>query len=217
MKKAGLLLCVQVMLLLAACGKAPEAGKSSGEAAAENKTSEIVIEKQPLNYFGEFAETPDGYYYGLGPLLYYCPRGGSRFVPVCGKPNCKHNDRNCNAYLPVRKPVEAYDGAIYTGYDALDSNDCTKYFPDGIGFAKRNLDGTEHAPVSFDLTPYVRDGLFPRYSWCCYQGKAYLMLRTSEELPIEQQEDHLPQDVLECVKRPALDSLSHGCLLLRML
>ena len=109
MKNTILLLCAVLAFLLASCGKTPKSGETTttasgkpGEAAAfllrvvpEDRNQAFLIQS--------FVETEAGYYYGLGnhdlggDMIYFCPRGGKAFYPLCSKPNCRHDDQNCNA------------------------------------------------------------------------------------------------------------------------
>lgn len=40
-----------------------------------------------------------GYYLENEGLLYYLEPESGRMIPVCSKPNCKHRDDNCNAWI----------------------------------------------------------------------------------------------------------------------
>ena len=104
MKKNKLLLGLLLLLLLGVgCDRAPGDATNTGGSVGSSESATMM--EQPFNFFnGCMAETPEGYYYLRGTLVYYCPRGESGFVPLCGKPNCEHNDPNCNMVVPLSRP-----------------------------------------------------------------------------------------------------------------
>ena len=153
MKKTILLLCVILALLLAGCGKTTQrdvADPGQGPQSVDTtdvvyadvvtpKTFELRVPPEDRNqafYCTSFVETPEVYYYGQNRqgkvFIYFCPRGGDTFRPLCSKPNCKHNDQNCNAY--AGNAFAYYDGSIYAA----------EYKSDTINILKLNLDGTDH-------------------------------------------------------------------------
>lgn len=93
----------------------------------------------------QFVETPECYYYvrhcfsenGMLNFIYFCPRGGTVFYPLCSKPNCKHDNSNCNAFCGIH--LGYYDGSLYT-------NDLDE-FP-LVKLIKMNPDGTDHQVVA---------------------------------------------------------------------
>ena len=70
-------------------------------------------------------------------LIYFCPRGGTVFYPLCSKPNCRHNDSNCNAFCGTE--IGFYNGSIYT-------TDFIMH--EGLRVIKMNPDGTNHQIVA---------------------------------------------------------------------
>ena len=124
------------------------------ETTADNTSTDVIFEPHVLKlapedrnqaFNQEFVETQEAYYYigekvtddSFVNLIYFCPRGGNSFQPLCGKPNCKHEDENCNAFCGLE--LGYFDGALYTTKD--------------IGMrkfeiVKMNLDGTDHQPVA---------------------------------------------------------------------
>ncbi len=181
MKKATLLICLILMLLLTACGSVPERTETSGATEIPSSTDNTALKLSPEDRnqttYGilNFIETEDGYYYPKyirrGALLYFCPRGGDQFVPLCAKPNCSHSDDNCNAYMDSIEPLGYYDGALYTVEYDLDGNDV-------YNVVKRNLDGTDHSVVaSVDNI----GSLVPQY----HRGKIFFHFESQGGEPFE--------------------------------
>lgn len=186
MKKPLFLLCFIFMLLLAACG----GGTDGGEVTAidESSAAPYVLkaapeDKNPASFAWDFVETPDGYYYvfqkssgnGSFDMLYFCPRGGDSFRPLCGKPNCKHEDRDCNAFIGC-SIFGYYNGALYT----VDWN--------RMEVIKMNLDGTDHQAVATIDDAKYRDC---SYQGIFHHGYLFLYFRASYDQPLEERTDHL--------------------------
>ena len=88
-----------------------------------------------------FLETPWGEYQNVSDmekdLVYFSPAGEHTFYVLCGKPDCAHNDENCNAY-----------GALALGYYNehlyfVRSSDKGTHV-----LARMNMDGTEHTDIA---------------------------------------------------------------------
>lgn len=59
-------------------------------------------------------EAEKGYYLALSNFLYYLEKEETEPIILCSKPNCQHEDQECNAYFPQRFPQIMYaDGKIY--------------------------------------------------------------------------------------------------------
>lgn len=189
MKKTVILLCVITALLLAACGREPESSGTvdSTEAGVNpTKTFSLRVPSEDRNQaFGwpSFVETAEGYYYDYfipgSSLIYFCPRGGDTFYPLCSKPNCAHNDENCNAWC--NSAFGYYNGALYL-VDVYGISD-------EIKLIKMNLDGTDHQVVATIDDSGIEDcgGITCTF----HHGKLYLQCTAEFELPLEMQEDHL--------------------------
>ena len=69
------------------------------------------------------AESPDGYYFIDGNFLYFIDKETMQAVPLCGKPNCKHQHEmdpakvaDCDAYMDRSRAgtlLEFLDGHLY--------------------------------------------------------------------------------------------------------
>lgn len=66
-----------------------------------------------------FAKAEGGYYFlnELGNSLMFFDADTKEIIPVCGKPECQHNDKDCNAYLGrgshLLGSIYYYQGYIY--------------------------------------------------------------------------------------------------------
>ena len=182
MKKNKLLLGLLLLLFLGVgCDRTPGDATKTGGSVGSGESS--VMMEQPFNLFcGSMAETPEGYYYLRDTFVYYCPRGESRFVPLCGKPNCTHNDPNCNAFVSLGSPLELYDGMLYIDVGPDE---------DALSFVKMKLDGTEHETVSTDLKAYGLNGSDYSFSSYLPHGKAYVTVKEDEPLLSDQKGDRL--------------------------
>ena len=161
MKKTIILLCTILALLLAGCEKTPQnSGADAGQGLQSVETTDAVYadvdtpkifalrvapEDRNQAFTQGFVETQEAYYYigeketedSFMNLIYFCPRSGNSFQPLCGKPNCKHEDENCNAFCGPE--LGYFDGSLYTTKDT------------GMGkieIIKMNLDGTDHQLVA---------------------------------------------------------------------
>ena len=169
MKFTSILLCAALLLLLfVGCKSTPDA-----ELHFESGVTLLnPLDEQLLTFQSSCLDTPDGFYYPFGYLLYFCPKGGDCFVPLCGKPDCEHNDVNCNASLEASAPdgMGYYDGVIYS----LDSI----VFQGDFVFTQRNRDGTDHkTTATVNRSQYgFRSESSYGYQLKIYGGKAYIAL-----------------------------------------
>lgn len=129
----------------------------------EAKEQKLVLENDSFNYeektdaqsflyAAEVTKAPDGYYYwdemnetGLGMLMYYDTQSG-KSVPLCSRPNCSHDNTECNAYFNRagetgdyfdRSFIQYYDGNVYIlGYDSEQYVNLYKVAADGSSWEK---------------------------------------------------------------------------------
>jgi len=166
MGKYIILFCTLFAFWLAGCGN--ESGTSDGFANGVEKrdgSEPYMLDVPPQDYnqafVGDFVETADGYYYGWKHRIYFCPRGEDCFYPLCSKPNCKHEDNNCNAWYG--DCFGYYDGALYAATVSLSE-------PQQMDIIKMNLDGTDHQVVTTVNTKMVEG----RYSYRFHHGRFYI-------------------------------------------
>lgn len=108
MKRLTALLLVFIMLFaLAACGKDSVA---DGIGATYNR--EFVHATSPAQVA---CATEDTVYFvpWLGERIYYIDKATGISGPLCGKPECGHNDTSCNAYFNDVYGMGIDDGSLY--------------------------------------------------------------------------------------------------------
>lgn len=165
MKKI-IVICLAV-LLLSGC-QAPNVsnsniqGSSSADNEPHNSTNNSEIKNDPSDIFIDNSEldlsgfqrnmnvksplrlptackTEKGYYLQNEGLLYFLDSELGKMIVVCGKPECPHNDVDCNAWINSRL-LSYYDGKLYyVNGDAIHNSYKT--------LCRMNLDGTNHTDV----------------------------------------------------------------------
>ncbi|MBO4211643.1 MAG: hypothetical protein J5878_03205 [Oscillospiraceae bacterium] len=111
-------------------------------------------------------------------MIYFCPRGGDAFRPLCSKPNCSHNNENCNAWVGlICLDLGYYNGGLYTVEVSIH-----------INVVRMNLDGTDHRVVA-TLDESVAENFGLEFKF--HHGKLFIWGRASFDLPLEEQEEHL--------------------------
>ncbi len=85
-----------------------------------------------------YLETSNGSYYTDFKYVYYTDRGSTKYVKLCGRPDCKHDSKDCNAYIG-ETTIGSYNDHIYWwGRDDRGQ---------GLSLYRMNLDGSEHEKV----------------------------------------------------------------------
>lgn len=107
MKRTITLLSALVLLLtLAACGSVTETDASLDSDRAFSARS-----------MAQLCEIGDTVYYtmwnGTTNQLCYVEKPTGISGPLCGKPECQHTDKNCNAYVEGSVKIGSYNGMIY--------------------------------------------------------------------------------------------------------
>ncbi len=143
MKKYALLILLMGMIvIITACADSGE--KNSKENRLETNSSENAMgfdlsameynpdtDAQPFFTNSRMAKSEHGYYYwdtgGNGFVMYYDMDSGKK-VPLCNRPECRHDDEECNAWYPdIFNPnavetrdarydtnhINFYDGSLY--------------------------------------------------------------------------------------------------------
>lgn len=176
-----ILFCVFFVFQLTGC---QSGGQSTG--SVPHALSCPPEDRNQAYFWEDFVETPEGYYYGgqnlasdeSVKLIYFCPRGGTAFRPLCSKPNCQHNDMNCNAWYGQN--FGYYNGAIYS----VDFYS----IQDKISLIKMNLDGSEHQVVA-QVDDRGLENL--AFSFMFHYGKLFVRAYADNDLPLDLQQDHL--------------------------
>lgn len=106
MKKLLVTLLAGAMLFsLAACGdngtgggKLPPA-QSGGNGSALSTDFQQHMKTADWFKLGPMCETETGWYFQYNGLLYYIDKESVKTTVLCGKPDCKHADPTCNAWV----------------------------------------------------------------------------------------------------------------------
>lgn len=117
-------------------------------------------------------ESEDVYYWKpyLGNLI-YAEKDGSDYGPLCGRPECTHEDSSCDAHVAAYRFMALTGGKLY-----YFNVDLWRQYPDACGvICRMDLDGTNKEivkPVPKPETLYG-DGGTPQYV-CFHRGILYL-------------------------------------------
>lgn len=111
------------LFLLSSCGKTEEKDTNSAVIAMESHEIGSDFEYQDI------AESEIGYYFWeckcddhIDPRLMFMDKESGRVVPLCNKPDCMHDGKDCNAYFPEmfleqsgidKHYLQYYDGNLY--------------------------------------------------------------------------------------------------------
>ena len=124
-----------------------------------------------------YAETDDALYYLADNMVYFSDKEYHDWMPLCVKPDCKHNNKDCNAYVDTESLI-LYDRYLYyiegSGFhDEMKENSKFK-----VTLCRMNLDGTGHETVCElrdMLTPEL--GYTPDFAnWSFYATDKYLIV-----------------------------------------
>lgn len=180
---------------MTACAKgSEEAGSVSSEVLESTETASEHFtlpsppeDRNPTLSTTNFTETAEGYYcdFGVGNtlggeqrMIFFCPRGGDTFYPLCSKPNCRHNDKNCNAW--DGSFFGYFDGAIYSVQLNASSQ---------LEVVRRSVDGTDHQAVATVNTSGIPSDSGFQFKF--HHGKLFVICSPSLQRPLEEQEYHL--------------------------
>lgn len=122
---------------------------------------------RPQNCPGSyFVETDQACYNLESGMIYFAPAGSRNFSPLCNRPDCTHNNEDCNAYGGVA--LGYYDEKLYS----------VVIEGEGPQLVTMDLDGTNHAAVCNLLLPLYPDGQRGgSYSFYFYDGYVYYVIR----------------------------------------
>lgn len=208
------------MVLLFGIAGCSSVGKSPGKSAENTFTvPEIVKGELTAEPFvtgnddslctrtsaGYMAEVEKGYYYSFDNILYYADKSNlSKWVPVCNKPDCRHEDDDCNAYIGGEFLL--YESRIYFR-DSIQKYEPNNKTAIGEVLASMGLDGSDRK-IAYKFEGYhtagqqtarffilydqllaffsamQEDGMFAAYAVRVDEnGKHTLFTGTREEMP----------------------------------
>lgn len=114
-------------------------------------------------FFGSFIKISSGSYYSDGEYVYYSDNNGTNYIKVCSKPNCSHNDEDCDAYIEA-PTIGCYNNHIYW-VSSIDN------ISPGCALYRMNLDGSDHEKV---YTVTTENGA--AYSYVIHNGLLFYKL-----------------------------------------
>ena len=178
MKKHGLLIVLLILALLATGCQTETAqpqGSSPNSLVVPNATRPEDIEPTveygwtdgespvPIKRIGvvragtnltPHAVSPSGVYFfdtsgGDNTFIIYADDGTDTFIKLCGRPDCTHDNSDCNAYIFSGKALSYYGGYLYAASgntaDSLEAR-----------LIRMNPDGSNHVTV-MDLTKFAKE------------------------------------------------------------
>lgn len=190
---AYILLSLAIMIMLYACSgetapvqtpkpadfetSSAESGKP-GETPDANKQTALPGEKSYCFDFRRTAEgslitaytpileTNEAVYYLFDGNLYFSDKVYKEFLPLCAKPNCDHESKNCDAKIDaMNMHIWIYDRYIYYVIDNVAEGESAEVTHPSL--CRMRLDGTRHEEVmhlpeqQLDYTPEYTDwGMF---------------------------------------------------------
>lgn len=96
--------------------------------------------------------------------IMYSDHGSDTFVKLCGRPDCSHNNPDCNAYVQKGSDISFYNGYLYVvSGEGSDSGDCY--------LMRMNPDGSNHV-IIFDFAKYIKE-IDADYVECAFISKGY--------------------------------------------
>lgn len=172
-----MLLSLALILGLAACGSngleqaaVIEVNTEQNDPGyVEGEDYQIAVGMYGSSYAGRFTKGEGGYYYSIygtaTPLMFYDENIGVT-VPVCDRPNCTHDNENCNAYLGqmnLLEHIQYYDGNLYAF--GTESSDLSR-----VDLYRISTDGSTHERMGM-LYDFAGDQ--SAYDVVVHRGHAY--------------------------------------------
>ncbi|MCR5668391.1 MAG: DUF5050 domain-containing protein [Lachnospiraceae bacterium] len=204
-KILGAFVFVLLIVQLCACGNAPSnqiegttidlqnVEEEAFIVDAESLAYEEGVDAQAFLYGAEVTKGEEGYYFwdeisqdGLGMLMYYDTKT-EQSVPLCNKPNCTHDNVECNANFNRaceggeyfdRTFIQYYDGSVYImGYDTQYNVNLYKVAADGSSYEKcMKLYKAEIASEKDDETGGITENWLPP-KVVIHRGYVYYLIR----------------------------------------
>lgn len=151
-------LITALLFSLSACGSKNNSNNGTTHSAQSDGDSALSTDFQrhmkTMDCFriNAASETGTGWYFQYNGLLYYIDKETMKAIPVCSKPDCKHNDNTCNSWVNTLS-LNYYAGSLYYDNSDLDKT------PDGIQrLFSMALDGAEHKEEQTLQLQYQRYG-----------------------------------------------------------
>lgn len=146
-KLLALLLAGAMLFSLAACGDKTSGGgklppaQSGGDGSALSTDFQQHMKTADWFQLGPMCETETGWYFQYNGLLYYIDKESVKTTVLCGKPDCKHADPTCNAWVNTSS-LNYNDGKIF-----FDNSDNDNGVSGLMTLFSMNTDGTSRKDI----------------------------------------------------------------------
>lgn len=111
------------------------------------------------------------------PVILYVDYGSDAVIKLCGRPDCTHDTKDCNAYVEGGKCLSYYEGYLYVISEVMDfsgiAGDNTEYI---VKLLRMDPDGTNRVEI-FDLQKFAKDNGCD-YALCEMITDGYCLLQT---------------------------------------
>jgi len=131
MKKSLIIILIILLLALSSCNF-----NTPDSFTGDINDRKFTHYRQSDGCFSQFIETYKGTYYLANSFVYFSSDGISEYLKLCSRPDCKHNNADCNAYVNSNS-IAYYNGYIY--YVSI--------YQGSYWLFKMNMDGTDHINV----------------------------------------------------------------------
>ena len=148
-RTTALILALTLALTLCACRK--RTGIPDAQDGGEDFQKNMAQVNQ--SWLDTLCATDTGYYIQYaGGSLYYVDKAKKTSTIVCGKPECRHDDDTCNAYLHATGLWFTGNKLYFTNGDLIFVNGTPVDYGERV--YSLNPDGTDHQPVQkLEFTP----------------------------------------------------------------
>lgn len=148
----GLIFLLSGLLACTGCGKneKQETGEKKNETMSYVNRMRMQVKEEGIFYLDGYTTLMMFYDYNMGESM-----------PICDKPNCKHNSADCNAFIQngFQSAVANYRGKLY--FIDPTSSECILYESDLNGDNRRGIaklnEKQKHAVATLELPIYFYD------------------------------------------------------------
>ncbi len=169
------------VIILCICTFALSACKNTAQADYGN---EYIYEQDSQNFsvgVREGAYTENGFYAinTDSENIDFIDSKTQTAVPVCGKPNCKHNDELCNAHFNTPESVMVYNGYLYIIAHGKEMSTVYLY--------KMSLDGSERIELR-TLYSFEEEDANTSLFFMIHRGYGYMVINWRENFSRKERE-----------------------------
>lgn len=131
-------ICCMCSVYGCASGAVSTQGEAGGSSVNYNFLSDCQLVKSGSDSSSiNVAKGEEGYYVAIGKYIYYVDGNTMSSIILCSKPNCLHNNEQCNAFIGANDGIMFNQGYLYTFIDADIDNDFV-----GRELIRISVDGT---------------------------------------------------------------------------